>query len=322
MGNPGCDRRTQKDEPEMRRSRKLKTLTVLGTLLIAAVATGLFVLRATGHRKPFPETQPMVRDISLVEDRIANAVAISDPLTLAMIGEVVYGEYRAPVWAVSFSPLEEPKYRVLLTGGVHGDEPVGVEIMVQMVETLAENPQKYENIHFDIIPIVNPWGWSHDIRFDRDGKDVNRDFASFTSQEAMLVRDFTTGKKYDLIVDHHEDIGATGFCMYQLANPSQSVSREVIKAVRDHGYPIEQDVRMIILKTKDGLIDAPMWTLRFVRAVNRLSMTNYFRLNSNDLVYLIETPTSLSWESRLTMHKIALDVLLNSLSSHSTEGPC
>lgn len=304
----------------MGRSKKFKVLAVLGTLVVVAIVTGLVVLHATGHREPFPETQPVVRDISLVEDRITNAVAISEQLTLTTIGEVVYGEYRAPVWSVSFTPLEEPKYKVLLTGGVHGNEPASVEIMVQMVETLAENPQKYENIYFDIVPIVNPWGWSHDIRFDRDGRDVNRDFASFTSQEAIIIREFTAGKKYDLIVDCHEYVGGTGFFMYQLANPSQSVSRKVIKAVRDQGYPIEQNVRVIILKTEDGLIDAPMWTLRFVRLVNRLSMTNYFRLNNNDLVYLIETPASLSWESRLTMHKIAVDVLLNSLSSDFAQG--
>lgn len=306
----------------MRRSKKFKVLAVLGTLLVVAIVTGLVVLRATGHREPFPETQPVVRDISLVEDRITNAVAICQQVTLTTIGEVVYGEYRAPVWAVSFTPSEEPKYEVLLTGGVHGDEPAGVEIMVQMIETLAENPQKYENIYFDIVPIVNPWGWSHDIRFDQDGRDVNRDFASFTSQEAVIIREFTTGKKYDLIVDHHECFDGTGFFMYQLANRSQSISRKVIKAVRDQGYPIEQDVRMITLKTEDGLIDAPMWTLRFVRLVNRLSMTNYFRLNDNDIVYLIETPAGLSWESRLTMHKIALDILLNSLSSDFAEGGC
>ena len=304
----------QKDEPEMGRSKKFKASAVPGTLLVVAIVTGLVVLLASGHRKPFPTTQPVVRDISLVEDRIAHAVAISEQLSLTTIGEVLYGEYKAPVWALSFTPLEEPKYEVLLTGGVHGNEPVSVETVVQMVETLAENPQKYENIYFDIVPIVNPWGWSHDIRFNRDGRDVNRDFASFGSQEAMIIREFTAGKDYDLIVDHHQCVRGTGFYMYQLANPSQLVSRKVIKAVRDQGYPVEQRVRVIILKTEDGLIDAPMWTLRFVRLVNRLSMTNYFRLNNNDLVYLIETPAGLSRESQLTMHKIAVDVLLNSLS--------
>lgn len=298
----------------MRRSKKFIALLVVGALLTVAVVGGLIVLRATGHRKPFPETQRPVRDISLLEERIMNAVASSEQLTLQTIGEVVYAEYGASIWVVSFTPLEEVRYKVLLTGGVHGDEPASVEMMLQMIEMLAQQPQKYANTYFDIVPVVNPWGWSHDIRFDRDGKDINRDFASFTSQEATIMKEFTAGKKYDLIVDHHEYAGGTGFFMYQLANPSQSVSREVINAVRDQGYAIEQGARMIVLRAQDGLIDAPMWTLRFVRLVNRLSMTNYFRLNNNDLVYLIETPTSLPWEDRLRMHRIALDVLLNSLS--------
>ncbi len=303
----------------MRRSKKFIALVVLGVLLLVALVIGLIVLRATGHREPFPETQPIVRDISLLEERIMNAIALSEQLTLRTIGEVVYGEYRAPIWVVSFTPLQDAKHKVLLTGGVHGDEPVSVEVMVQVIETLAQDPLKYESVYFDIVPVVNPWGWSHDIRFDRDGKDINRDFASFTSQEARIIREFMDSKKYDLIVDHHEHADGTGFFMYQLANPSQAVSRKVIEAVRDQGYPVDQNARMIILQGKDGLIDAPMWTLQFVRLVNRLSMTNYFRLSNNDIVYLIETPTCLSWESRLNMHQIALDVLLNSLSSCSVQ---
>jgi len=207
----------------------------------------------------------------------------------------------------------------LLIGGVHGNEPVGVEIMIHMVETLAENPQKYENIYFDIVPIVNPWGWSHDMRYNRDGRDINRDFEAFTSQEAMIIKEFTAGREYDLIIDHHE-AGDAGFYMYQYANPSQSVSRQVIKAVRDQGYPIEQDATFIILNTEDGLIDAPLWGLWFMKLVNQLSMTNYLRLNNSKLVYTIETPMRLSWESRLRMHKIAVDILLDSLRSDLAQG--
>ncbi len=270
---------------------------------------------ASGHEEAFSETQPLVRDISQVENRITNAVSISEQLTSMTMGEVVYGKYKAPIRVISFSPLEEPKYEVLLVGGVHGNEPAGVEIMLHILETLAENPHKYEHINFDIVPLVNPWGWSHDLRFNQEGRDINRDFASFNSQESKIIKDFTEGREYDLIIDCHEHPGAAGFYLYQYANPDESVSREIIETVRNLGYPIEQDVSMVILKTDDGLINAPMWGMWFMSITRQLSLTNYLRMNNSTLVYTIETPTHLPWENRLIMQDKAVDILLNNLGN-------
>jgi len=82
----------------MRRGKTFKVLVVLASLLVVAAVTGRVFMGARGHVEPFPETQPSVRYISSVESRIARAVVISEQLTLTTIGEVVYGEYRAPVW--------------------------------------------------------------------------------------------------------------------------------------------------------------------------------------------------------------------------------
>jgi len=188
-----------------------------------------------------------------------------------------------------------------------------VEIMIHFIEMLADNEEKYHNYSIDIIPLINPWGWSHDLRFNQQGIDVNRDFASFESQEAILVSEFTTKKRYDLIIDCHEDPDASGFYIYQYANRNQQLSRNIIEVIRKLDYPIEQDVNMIILKTDDGLIDAPLWGLYYMKMTGQLSMTNYFRLNHSDLVYTIETPTELPWESRITMQQKAAEMLIESL---------
>lgn len=266
---------------------------------------------ANEQEEAISDTLPLVRDISKVESRLIDAVAKSEQLTLKTLGEVSYKNYEAPIWLVSSTPPGEPKYEALLTGGVHGDEPAGVELMLHIIETLTENPQEYEHINFDIIPLVNPWGWSHDIRYNQEEIDVNRDFASFNSQESVIVKEFTERKEYDLVIDCHEDPNAKGFYLYQIANPYESLSRKIIEEIREMGYPIEQDVRMVILKTDDGLINAPLWTLWVVRLVRQLSLTNYLRLNNNELVYLIETPTHLNMEDRLIMQNKALEMLLN-----------
>lgn len=282
---------------------------ILSVLLFFTI---FFLSCASGHKAMFLETQPLVRDISSVSARLLKATS-SSQLSMKVLGEVEYGKYKVPIWVVTFTPVKETKYRVFLNGGVHGNEPAGAELMVETIEMLAKDPKKYENISFDIVPIVNPWGWSHNIRFNQEGRDINRDFVSFKAQESTIIKKFIEGKTYDIMTDHHEDPGGKGFYIYQYGNPDTTLSRRVIEAERGSGYPIEQDVSMIILKTKDGLIDAPMWGLWYMKATRQLSLSNYARLYNSKKVYTLETPTILDLKNRLRMHQMALEILIDSL---------
>ena len=64
------------------------------------------------------------------------------------------------------------------------------------------------------------------------------------------------------------------------------------------------------LKTENGIIDAPMWGLWYMRLTGQLSIANYYRLNNSRSVFTMETPTSLLWENRLKMQKTAVTMLL------------
>ncbi len=58
---------------------------------------------------------------------------------------------------------------------------------------LAADASLFPDVSFDIVPLLNPWGWSRDVRYNRDGRDINRDFATFTTQEARVFRDLVAG---------------------------------------------------------------------------------------------------------------------------------
>lgn len=279
---------------------------------VCAFSISIFLACASGHQEPFPESQEIIRDITLVEERLLDAVQSSDRLSIKTIGTVEYGTFRAPVWLVRFTPGTVEK-RVLINGGIHGNEPAGVEVILKMIEMIAQNPLQYKAISFDFIPIVNPWGYSCDIRFNRNGRDVNRDFASFASQESGIVKRYVDGKRYDLMIDLHEDPDGKGFYMYQYAHPDTSLSRKIIEAVRDMNYPIEKDINFILLKTDDGLIDAPLWGLWYMWLTRQLSISNYYRLNNSDLVYTFETPTSLQFKDRVIAQTTAVTMLIESL---------
>ncbi len=62
---------------------------------------------------------------------------------------------------------------LLLTGGLHGDEINGVEIIRRMIETKKIIPEKGTVV---AIPIVNIYGFIQNARGLPDGKDINRSF--------------------------------------------------------------------------------------------------------------------------------------------------
>lgn len=282
--------------------------------LILAVAFLALGLCASGAEVATSETVGRGRDVQEVAHRLERAASACDQLSLDTIGQVRYDDFTAPIWAVLFEPPENAKHRVLLVGGIHGNEPAGCERLIRFVEALSQFPGGYPGIAFDIIPLVNPWGWVHDKRRNGRNLDLNRDFSRFKGQESVIVRDFARNRAYDLIVDLHEDSGAKGFYLYQIANQEDALVRRIIEKQQALGYPIEQDTWMVILKTKDGVIKARLWSLVAVKVVRRLSMTIYFRLTQCKRVYLFETPRRLPMQDRVTMHEAALELLLEGLA--------
>jgi hypothetical protein len=274
-------------------------------LLILAIA---LLSCASGHHEPFAEDTPIARDLDTFAASLQMLCDGSELLTLEEAGRVDYGEFSAPIWVVRYRP-EGAERRVLITGGVHGNEPGGTAWVAELISLIGRNTRNFSGTSFDLIPLVNPWGWSRDIRFNKDGRDINRDFASFETQEAGILKEEFASRAYELVIDHHEDPDATGFYLYQYAKRDTTISRSVIAAIRDLGYPIEQDIQMVILRTRDGLIKAPRWGLKYMRMSGQLSITNYLRLNHSEEVYTVETPTHLPMEDRLRMHRRAFELI-------------
>lgn len=69
---------------------------------------------------------------------------------------------------------EEPGETVMITGGIHGDEVNGIEILRRMLESKIFEKVKRGNII--VLPLVNVYGFNYLTREVPDGKDVNRSF--------------------------------------------------------------------------------------------------------------------------------------------------
>lgn len=287
--------------------RKRKIFLACVCLVAAAAAAGGIYWRFHS-RAESPATA--VRNFYTLQSRINALVAVSGAMTVRSLGEVHYDGSDWPMLMITRTATESPRLSVLLTGGIHGNEPAGTEFLLQFAEMLAKDDTFYPDIAFDIIPVVNPWGWVHGRRRNGEGCDLNREFATFKAPEAVLMRILCKQKRYDLMVDFHEDSHVAGFYFYRLANPNEAFCHHMITVVREDGLPIHNGRVMTLFNAKDGIITSPMWTLHLARGIRQLSMSNYFRLEGCPQAFLFESPRRLELAERIAMHRAALTALL------------
>lgn len=98
-----------------------------------------------------------------------------------------------------------PKLSVVVTGGVHGNEPCGAGAATLLAEQLLANPRLLEDMEFLVVPAVNPRGLAGGTRRTPEDVDLNRVFNDAThdpAEETQLSR-FLEGRSYDLALDLH-----------------------------------------------------------------------------------------------------------------------
>ncbi len=285
----------------------------LAVVLAGLAFVGVLGQEARGryYARKYAEAEP-VRTLDDFEARLRRAVAASELLSLDELGRVRYGEFSAALWHVAYEP-GAPKRRVLVVGGVHGNEPAGALSALGFVEELSARPERHSDTAYDVIPLLNPWGWVHDLRGNAEARDLNRDFARFRTQEAQGVRRCCEGKEYELVLDHHEDSSTQGFYLYDLGGGSAVHCRRVLDAMRERDYPIDDETWMVVFRVRDGRIAVPPWGLRAATWAKWQALGNSLRLDGAAQGHVIETPSSLSLETRLDMHRLARDVLLEGL---------
>lgn len=185
---------------------------------------------------------------------------------------------------------------ILITTGVHGDEPAGPEAVLQFLE--GTNLK----FNFTIFPCLNPWGYVHNSRENKNKKDINRSFGDNTVTETNLVKSLLKGQRFDVYLDLHEDYDATGFYLYEGKSDEQWIGSQIIENVQKIG-PIdtETDENDIPLG-KGHLMADPGWGTR--------GIVSYTQLHHADHVFIFETPTGHAIETRVAMHLTALDTVL------------
>jgi len=71
-----------------------------------------------------------------------------------------------------------------ILAAIHGNEPAGARLAERLVEHLQKNPELLQGHQVIILPVANPDGVAHGTRFNANGVDLNRNFATSNRQNS------------------------------------------------------------------------------------------------------------------------------------------
>jgi len=127
-------------------------------------------------------------------------------------------------WRRTYS---QPRKRIYISAGIHGDEPAGPLAARQLFE---ENlwPQDVELV---LCPCLNPTGFSLNRRENAQGFDLNRQYLHPEATETRAHIEWLQRQpSFDVALCLHEDWESHGFYLYEL-NPDgrPSYAEEIIR---------------------------------------------------------------------------------------------
>ncbi|MFO7709815.1 MAG: hypothetical protein R6V84_16745 [Desulfobacterales bacterium] len=283
----------------------LRGLIVSAVLLAAASCSPWRIAPA-----PYGDEIKPARALESLQRRLEAADADSVNLLLTDIGRIDYPGFSSVFWRVVYRPFEPGLKRVLIMAGARGNEAGGVECALGVIEALRAAPAPGSLFSADILPVVNAWGWVHDMGRNREKVDIEQDFGSFLSREARIVRRFLRGKRYDLVIDLREDEAAAGFSIRPFAPETTAAAERIVAEIRSRGYPIETRTGGFWHTPRDGVFTAPGWRLALAEWVGELSLPGYARRQVSPAVYAVVAPMALPPSDRVAMLRAALESLI------------
>ena len=205
--------------------------------------------------------------------------------------------------------------QVLLVGGIHGDEPAGVEAAVRWMESgLADRWP----VDWLVLPCANPCGWLLDRRTASANHDLNRSFnLAECCDEIRIIRAALAGRRFLFSMDLHEDSDAPGYYICEIKAGRPFAGEQVIAAV-------ESILPIWDVPTLDGRkVAARGCVRRSPMSISTLHRRRLWPLEFHLLrhhtahTFCSETPMSFTMEQRVNAHHAALETALNVIIENS-----
>ncbi|HEX3797736.1 MAG TPA: M14 family metallocarboxypeptidase [Verrucomicrobiae bacterium] len=202
--------------------------------------------------------------------------------------------------------VANPKKRLYISTGIHGDEPAGPLAVLQL---LQENRWPAD-VDIWLCPCLNPAGFTRNARENANGVDLNRQYLNPTAEETRAhINWLERQPSFDLCVCLHEDWESQGFYLYEL-NPDHqpSLAQRIIDRVAEI-CPIDLSEMIEGRDAVRGIISpiiTPQTRPDWPEAL-------YLLMYKTRLSYTVEAPSDYELKTRVAAEVAALRVVLESL---------
>jgi len=181
--------------------------------------------------------------------------------------------YSVKLNPIYYYTIEGGGDRVMVIGGLHGDEPKGAYACLELIEELS-NDNLTEKYTFIVVPLCNPDGAQEFKRRNFNNVDLNRDFYTASQPETSAIVSLIRKHNPILLIDVHESLGSMPLIIY--ANNSKS-SNLAIFLYRERGLSaalaadVGQSVNYAGKRDMYGLIlEVPGLSLNYGNGTNLL----------------------------------------------------
>lgn len=211
------------------------------------------------------------------------------------------GDY--PVFAVE-QGNDPQQPTALVMGGTHGDEPAGPAAVLEFCRRSA-GPW-LGAFNFLALPCLNPHGYALGTRHNAQDVDINWAYKRDDVPEIQIVRQLVAGRRFEFVLDFHEDWESSGFYLYELYRNRDPVGPQVMDKVSSicplNTHPVIEGQR-----ARGGIIFPTEEKHEELRGEG-IPVVIYD--HHTDHLVVTETPTALPLEQRVRAQLAALEVVV------------
>jgi len=196
--------------------------------------------------------------------------------------------------------------RVLISAGIHGDEPAGVETVCSFIER-KDYSQFVQEWEITLVPCINPFGYEANTRSNHEGVDLNRKFKSPTPPQEVVLAKKLFDSFFDLTIELHEDVDSSGYYLFHSSADGirPALVPGILKNVKTV-MPFNMDAKIDGIPANGGVIeragiDSKMdwWPMAF-----------YSLSKGTRTCLTLETATRFPMQTRIEAHLKAIETVL------------
>jgi murein peptide amidase A len=198
------------------------------------------------------------------------------------------------------------RHKALISAGIHGDEPGGVETVCTFLE--KNRFEKFSDVwELTFLPCLNPYGYEYGIRENHEGKDLNRLFKHDSPPREVIFAKSAFDKHYDLTIELHEDFMTPGYYLYQKGTHAEDdcLGKKILRDVKKT-MPINLNGEIDGSSAQGGII---IQEIDF-KSMDWWPMALYAFSKNTRKCLTLETATSFLMEERVEAHLAAIDTAL------------